>query len=226
MSQPVSPVAGTVVAPRSLLAASGSPAIARSVQGQDAAAATADVTPKPSNTAANPATPAAVTPAHAPMPASTDPGVPLETAPTVITGTTVAPAPVASTAFTKPATNTHLGVPSAFPARPSPAGSIGGAVSALIVVVALILALAWLAKRMPVLGGGTGSNPALRIVGSLALGPRERVVVVAVGDTQLLVGVGVGGTRVLHTLAEPLTTPAAAPPAFAQLLAQHFGKKA
>ncbi len=106
------------------------------------------------------------------------------------------------------------------------AGGIGGAVTALTVVIALILALAWLARRMPVLGGGAGSNPALRIVGSLALGPRERVVVVAVGDTQLLLGVGAGGTRTLHTLSEPLPVAASTTPAFAQLLAQHFGKKA
>jgi flagellar protein FliO/FliZ len=107
---------------------------------------------------------------------------------------------------------------------PANASSIGGAVFALVVVIGLILALAWLARRMPGLGGA--SNPALRIVGSLALGPRERLVVVAVGDTQLLLGVGAGGTRALHTLDQPLPVAAPATPAFAQLLAQHFGKKA
>lgn len=140
-------------------------------------------------------------------------------------GTTVA-TPVPAGAFTKPATTTQLGTPTAFPAGPSPATGVGGAVTALVVVITLILALAWLAKRMPVLGGGAGNSPALRIVGSLALSPRERVVVVAVGDTQLLMGVGTGGTRVLHTLAEPLATSAPVTPVFAQLLAQHFGKKA
>lgn len=119
----------------------------------------------------------------------------------------------------------HVGVPAPRPSSPATAGSIGGAVLALVLVVGLILLLAWLAKRMPGLGGASG-NPALRIVGSLALGPRERVVVVAVGDTQLLLGVGAGGTRTLHTLTEPLPVAAAATPAFAQLLAQHFGKKA
>ncbi|HEY5803035.1 MAG TPA: flagellar biosynthetic protein FliO [Lysobacter sp.] len=123
-----------------------------------------------------------------------------------------------------PAGSAHVAVPSAPAASPSTAGSIGGAVFALVVVIGLILALAWLAKRMPGLGGA--SNPALRIVGSLALGPRERLVVVAVGDTQLLLGVGAGGTRTLHTLEQPLPVAAPATPAFAQLLAQHFGKKA
>ncbi|HVI58822.1 MAG TPA: flagellar biosynthetic protein FliO [Luteimonas sp.] len=114
------------------------------------------------------------------------------------------------------------------PHAPGGAGSIGGALFALVLVVGLILALAWLARRMPGFGGGARANPALRVVGSLPLGPRERVVVVAVGQTQLLLGVGAGGTRTLHTLDAPLPEPAAArgTPAFAQLLAQHFGKKA
>lgn len=129
-------------------------------------------------------------------------------------------------AFAKPgpATTAHAGTPPPFAQSTGTAGSIGSAVFALIVVIGLILALAWLAKRMPGLGGT--SNPALRIVGSLALGPRERVVVVAVGHSQLLLGVGAGGTRVLHALTEPLPVAAPSTPAFAQLLSQHFGKKA
>jgi flagellar protein FliO/FliZ len=99
-------------------------------------------------------------------------------------------------------------------------------VFALVLVVGLILLLSWLAKRMPGLGGGGVANPALRIVGSLALGPRDRLVVVEVGQTQLLLGVGAGGTRTLHTLEQPLPGAGAkTTPAFAQLLAQHFGKK-
>lgn len=114
---------------------------------------------------------------------------------------------------------------SALPAAaPSSAGSIGGAVLALVLVVGLIVALGWFARRMPGIGGA--SNPALKVLGSLSLGPRERVVVVAVGDTQLLVGTGATGTRVLHTLDTPLPVPEAKPtPVFAQVLAQQFGKK-
>ncbi|WP_243713553.1 flagellar biosynthetic protein FliO [Luteimonas terrae] len=109
-------------------------------------------------------------------------------------------------------------------AAPSSAGSIGGAVLALVLVVGLIVALGWFARRMPGIGGA--SNPALKVLGSLSLGPRERVVVVAVGDTQLLVGTGATGTRVLHTLETPLPVPEAKPtPVFAQVLAQQFGKK-
>lgn len=125
------------------------------------------------------------------------------------------------------ATTTQLGAPVGAPAGAAGAagvGSIGGAVLALVLVVGLILVLGWLAKRMPGVGGA--SNPALKVVGSLSLSPRERVVVVAVGDTQLVLGTGAGGTRVLHQLDTPLPLPQhKAPPAFAQVLAQHFGKK-
>ncbi|TYT27554.1 flagellar biosynthetic protein FliO [Luteimonas viscosa] len=126
-----------------------------------------------------------------------------------------------------PATTTaQAGVPVTTPQSPANAGTLGGAVFALVLVVGLILLLSKLAKRMPGLGGAS-ANPALRIVGSLALGPRDRLVVVEVGDTQLLLGVGAGGTRTLHTLDQPLPAVAAksAPAPFAQLLAQHFGKK-
>lgn len=113
-------------------------------------------------------------------------------------------------------------------AKSADSPGIGGAVFALILVVSLILGLGWLARRMPGVGRASGSG-ALRVVGSLSLGPRDRVVVVDVGGTQLLLGVGQNGMTTLHTLAEPL--PLAQPSQgltaspFAQLLAQHFGKK-
>lgn len=130
----------------------------------------------------------------------------------------------AGTAF---ATTTQAPATGPAPQSPASAGSLGGAVFALVLVVGLILLLSWLAKRMPGLGGTGGSHSALRVVGSLALGPRDRLVVVEVGDTQLLLGVGAGGTRTLHTLDQPLPAAAAkkTSPAFAQLLAQSFGKK-
>jgi flagellar protein FliO/FliZ len=140
---------------------------------------------------------------------------------------TAAPATPAKTSLAEKTTTTaQIGKPTAMPQPPAAAGSIGSAVLALVMVIGLILALAWLAKRMPGLRGGSASS-ALRVVGSLALSPRERLVVVAVGDTQLVLGVGAGGTRTLHTLSEPLPViETAGTPAFAQLLSQHFGKKA
>ena len=125
--------------------------------------------------------------------------------------------PVATTTTASTTTAPSFGEPQ------SGAGMVGTTVVTLLLVIGFILLLAWLAKRVPGLGGA--SNPALKVVGSLALGPRERVVVVAVGETQLLLATGPGGTRTLHTLEQPLPMPANGPSPFAQVLAQQFGKK-
>ena len=134
-------------------------------------------------------------------------------------------APAAPAART--ATTASVGTPSPAPAfapSSSGTGSVGGALVALLLVVGLILALAWLARRLPGMGAATG-NRNLKLVGSLSIGPRERVVVVDVGGTQLLLSTGAGGTRTLHTLEQPLPEPeAGAASPFAQVLAQHFGK--
>jgi flagellar protein FliO/FliZ len=166
-------------------------------------------------------TPAAGTPAAAPVDAMT----------TATPANSATPAPASTTAPFVPApahrnaSTAHVGTPPAFGKAQSPAGAVGGTVFALVFVVGLILALAWLAKRMPGVAGS--SNRALRVVASLSLGPREKVVVVDVGGKQLLLGVGAGGTRTLHTLDAPLPeAERPATPPFAQLLAQHFGKKA
>jgi len=105
-----------------------------------------------------------------------------------------------------------------------------GAVLALLGVLALIVGLGWLLKRMP----GSGFRPAegLRVVASLTVGAKERVVVVEVNGTQLLLGVTAGGINTLHQLPEPLPapTPARLPdfkhlPNFAQLLQQRLRKE-
>jgi|GEM_PF-1682932 len=138
-----------------------------------------------------------------------------------------------ATAKTHTATIAHPSRPQTF-AKQAEGPGVGGAVFALILVVSLILALGWLAKRMPGFGRASGGGNALRIVGSLTLGPRDRVVVVDVGGTQLLLGVGQNGMTTLHTLTEPLPVaqPSQGTPSlqnlatpFAQLLQKHLGKK-
>lgn len=178
----------------------------------------ASVTPQPEATAPPAATP--IAPQAAPTTAAQ---IATADAAQAKPATTWLPA-----ASSRTGTALHAGTqpaPASAPPAPSTAGAVGGTAFALLFVLALIFALAWLARRMPGVAGG--SHRALRVVASLSLGPRERVVVVEVGGTQMLLGVGAGGTRALHTLAAPLPE-AEAPrtPAFAQLLAQHLGKKA
>ncbi len=106
---------------------------------------------------------------------------------------------------------------------------LAGAVFALLLVLALIVGLGWLLKRMP--GSGFRPSNGLKIVASLAVGAKERVVVVEVAGKQLLLGVTAAGITPLHELPEPLPS-APAPslpnlkqlPNFAQLLSQKLRK--
>lgn len=109
------------------------------------------------------------------------------------------------------------------------APSLFGAVLALLAVLALVIGLGWLLKRLP----GSGFRPAegMKVVASLSVGAKERVVVVEVNGQQLLLGVTAGGINTLHTLPEPLPPPAPVRvpdfknlPNFAQLLQQRLRK--
>lgn len=90
---------------------------------------------------------------------------------------------------------------------PLPAWAATGATSGLVtVLLSLVLilggfvALAWLARRyLP----GMAAQGVAKVVGTTAVGARERVVVVEVTDTWLVLGVGGGNVRLLHTLPRP-----------------------
>lgn len=211
-------------APARVVADPAATATAPAAQAQTPAgaapAATAPAVQDPPAPARSAVAPAAVDAEALPdaMTAPLNPALPVTAAPAATATATTLAKPVA-TVQTPPAR------PAASPA--ADAGSLGGLVFSLLLIVGLILALGWLARRMPGFGGGAASKTGLRLVASLAVGARERVVVVEVGGTQLLLGVGAGGVRTLHTLDEPLPESATgAPSPFAQVLAQHFGKKA
>jgi len=91
------------------------------------------------------------------------------------------------------------------------------AILALGLVIGLIFGLAWLLRRLP----GTGLRPGdgLRVVAGVALGNKERAVVVDINGTQLLLGVTAGAVSLLHTLEQPLPEKAPARlPEFAPFL--------
>ena len=73
---------------------------------------------------------------------------------------------------------------------------------AMIAVIALIIALAWFARRFLHASGGKHGN--FNVIGALSLGPRERIVLVQVGDQQVLLGVTPGHIRNISTLATPI----------------------
>ncbi len=91
----------------------------------------------------------------------------------------------------------------------------------LIVVLAAIAALAWLLRRTQAVGASVSGG--LKVLGGVAIGQRERVVLVQVGETQLLIGVAPGSIRTLHELSEPLDTHAPGIATDAQSFAARLG---
>jgi flagellar protein FliO/FliZ len=92
---------------------------------------------------------------------------------------------------------------------------------ALALVLVTIFALAWLMRRLrqPV-----GRGRALRAVAELPVGDKERVVLVALGTRQWLLGVTAGGISVLQQLeAAEEAPPAVTPPGFRDVLRQSLG---
>jgi len=78
---------------------------------------------------------------------------------------------------------------------------LGKTAAALLLILAVLAAGAWLARRLR-LPQSLPGRP-LRIVSQTAVGPRERVVVVEIEGTWLVLGVGNGQVSRLHELAAP-----------------------
>ncbi len=91
--------------------------------------------------------------------------------------------------------------------EPVGAGALAQVALALALVLALLGGAAWLLRRLGrIPGAGAG---AVRVLGGVALGARERLVLVEVGGTQLLLGVAPGRVQTLHVLERPVAaTPA------------------
>ncbi|WP_051362404.1 flagellar biosynthetic protein FliO [Solimonas soli] len=106
-------------------------------------------------------------------------------------------APAASAASAASAA-AHAAVPSAPPAIG--AGSVAGALGSLALVVALIFALGWLARRLRGLRAARGGGE-LQLLGGVSIGSKERVVVLRVGGEHLVVGVAPGCVSLLHRYA-------------------------
>lgn len=105
---------------------------------------------------------------------------------------------------------THAASASAFaaPAQISPPSAGFGVmrmVLALLLVLAAVYAAAALLRRLRVLGpAGTAE---LQVISQVALGARERAVLVRVGERQIVVGVAPGNVRLLWALDEAATPP-------------------
>jgi flagellar protein FliO/FliZ len=72
-------------------------------------------------------------------------------------------------------------------------------VSLLLILGGFVL-VAWLVRRWMPQGAQSGL---VKVVGATAVGPRERVVVVEIDNTWLVLGVGGGQVRPLHAMDKP-----------------------
>ncbi|MGU2444051.1 flagellar biosynthetic protein FliO [Burkholderia cenocepacia] len=83
----------------------------------------------------------------------------------------------------------------------APSLGIGAVLQTLVglaVVIGLVFACAWLARRFgfqPARRGGP-----LKVVSSVGLGAKQSATIVEIGDTWLVLGVAPGNVRLLHTL--------------------------
>lgn len=95
----------------------------------------------------------------------------------------------------------------------------------LALILGLLFLAAYLLRRLNG-GRGFGGNGPLRVVGGLMISTRERIIVVEVGDTWLIVGVGPGQMRTLHTMPKGELSPASAgDKPFGQWLKQMIERK-
>jgi len=77
-------------------------------------------------------------------------------------------------------------------------GAVLQTIVGLVVVIGLVFGCAWLARRF---GLQPGSRSGLvKTIGGASLGGKERVAVVAIGDTWLVLGAAPGNVRLLHTM--------------------------
>ncbi|WP_177410783.1 flagellar biosynthetic protein FliO [Pseudomonas sp. LB-090624] len=108
-------------------------------------------------------------------------------------------------------------------------GSLGGQLAqmvfGLLLVVGLIFFLAWLLRRLQ--STAVKGGQVIEIVGSRAIGPRDRLLLVQVGKEQILIGHTPGSIEALHVLAEPVQVTESArqaTPEFAQRLLELMGQ--
>jgi len=91
---------------------------------------------------------------------------------------------------------------------PSTASQLSQVVVGLCLILVLIGAISWLAKRFS--QGGFQQNTYLKIVSAMPLGTRERLLIVDAGGTHILLGVTATNIQTLHIFDEPVV-PAQSP---------------
>jgi len=97
-------------------------------------------------------------------------------------------------------TSTTTAVPAATAAAGNPmTGHLLQTTLGLLFVLGLLLALVWLLKRLGV-GNAQRRGGFYKVLATSALGPREKIVLVEVGDTWLVLGMTSNSINTLHSM--------------------------
>ena len=111
---------------------------------------------------------------------------------------------IASALATVPAAVLAESVPPA--AGPVTAASAVPVVLGLALVLAFVAAAAWLIRRLQ--ATSLAGAAALRVVGGVAVGQRERVILLEVDETWIVLGVAPGQVSALHQMPRPASAAA------------------
>lgn len=95
----------------------------------------------------------------------------------------------------------------------------------LLLVVMVIFLFAWVLKKFNLTQ--QSKSGLLRIIAGLNLGTRDRIILLQIGEEQILLGLSPGRIEKLHVLANPVDCETEEPrtPVFAQKLNQLMGRK-
>ena len=96
-------------------------------------------------------------------------------------------------------------------------------IGSFVVVILLLVGVLVLLRRFNGVSSQMSGN--MRVVSSVGVGQRERVVLLQVGEKQILVGVGPGNVRKIHAFDEPVVEPSASTtPSFSDVWKVAMGK--
>jgi flagellar protein FliO/FliZ len=93
--------------------------------------------------------------------------------------------------------------PAGHVAGPAASGSLSQVTIALAVVLAFVFVAAWAMRHLRKLNL-SGNTQQIQIVAQVALGSKERAVLIRVNEMQVLVGVAPGRVTALHTFSAPV----------------------
>jgi flagellar protein FliO/FliZ len=103
-------------------------------------------------------------------------------------------------------------------ASPLSVSSLAQLTLSLLAIIALIFAVAWLLKRLKL--ATPRSSGDIAVLQEMSVGPRERIALIRIGQSQVLIGISPNGITSLQPLATAIVLNPSVPavPAFAEKL--------